>query len=76
MPVPPAASAARLAVLTAEGADRLRGVPTDHLDDIERWFTGFFTPDRLRDLVTDLRTLRDAVHPSAARNTTPLPASA
>ncbi|MFD0372864.1 MarR family winged helix-turn-helix transcriptional regulator [Streptomyces sp. NPDC127114] len=64
------------AVLTAEGSDRLRRVLADHLDEIERWFTGLFTPQRLRDLVTDLRTLRDAVHPNAAKNTAPPPSHA
>lgn len=61
------------AVLTTEGTERLRGVLADHLDDIERWFTGLFTPQGLHDLVTDLRTLRDAVHPNAAKDTAPPP---
>ncbi|MEU9143946.1 MarR family transcriptional regulator [Streptomyces sp. NPDC048349] len=61
------------AVLTPEGADRLRGVLADHLEEIERWFTGLFTPEQLRDLVVGLRTLRDAVHPNAAKNTDPPP---
>lgn len=64
------------AVLTAEGADRLRGALPDHLDEIERWFTGLFTPEQLRDLVTSLRTLRDVVHPNAEVNTAPPPTAA
>ncbi|MFI1172876.1 MarR family winged helix-turn-helix transcriptional regulator [Streptomyces melanogenes] len=63
------------AVLTTEGTDRLRGVLADHLDDIERWFTSLYTPEELNNLVTDLRTLRDAVHPNAAKNTAPPPAT-
>ncbi|OAR24151.1 hypothetical protein A8W25_17025 [Streptomyces sp. ERV7] len=59
------------AVLTADGTDRLRGVLADHLDDIERWFTGLYTAQDLGDLITALRTLRDAVHPNAAKNTAP-----
>ncbi|MER7000438.1 MarR family transcriptional regulator [Streptomyces sp. NPDC000410] len=64
------------AVLTPEGADRLREVLADHLEEIERWFTGLFTPEQLRDLVAGLRTLRDAVHPNAAKNTAPPPTAA
>ncbi|MFI8931576.1 MarR family winged helix-turn-helix transcriptional regulator [Streptomyces sp. NPDC053474] len=64
------------AVLTSEGAERLQGVLGEHLTEIERWFTGLFTPEQLADLVTNLRTLRDAVHPDAAKNTAPPPAEA
>ncbi|WP_030684481.1 MarR family winged helix-turn-helix transcriptional regulator [Streptomyces sp. NRRL B-1347] len=64
------------AVLTPEGAERLRGVLGDHLDGIERWFTGLFTPEQLDDLLAHLRTIRDAVHPDAAKNTAPPPAGA
>ncbi|QCX81443.1 HTH-type transcriptional regulator MhqR [Streptomyces sp. YIM 121038] len=64
------------AVLTPEGAERLHGVLGEHLDGIERWFTGLFTPEQLADLVTNLRTLRDAVHPNAAKHTAPPPAGA
>ncbi|MFD0355016.1 MarR family winged helix-turn-helix transcriptional regulator [Streptomyces sp. NPDC127110] len=61
------------AVLTPEGADRLRGVLADHLAEIELWFTGLFTPEQLANLVAGLRTLRDTVHPNAAKNTAPPP---
>ncbi|MEI5102759.1 MarR family transcriptional regulator [Streptomyces sp. PmtG] len=59
------------AVLTPEGAERLRGMLGDHLNEIERWFTGLFTSQQMNDLVTSLRTLRDAVHPDAVKNTAP-----
>ncbi|MFD9903126.1 MarR family winged helix-turn-helix transcriptional regulator [Streptomyces sp. NPDC059063] len=64
------------AVLTPEGAERLRGVLGDHLDEIERWFTGLFTPEQLGDLLSSLRILRDTVHPDAAKNTAAPPADA
>lgn len=53
------------AVLTPEGEGRLREALADHLEGIERWFTGLYAPRRLRELTADLRTLRDAVHPDA-----------
>ncbi|MET9607327.1 MarR family transcriptional regulator [Streptomyces sp. NPDC006512] len=64
------------AVLTPEGEGRLRGVLSDHLEEIEYWFTGLFTSEQLDELVARLRTLRDAVHPNAATNTAPPPTAA
>ncbi|MFI0976240.1 MarR family winged helix-turn-helix transcriptional regulator [Streptomyces sp. NPDC021093] len=55
-----------LALLSPEGADRLRQVLPDHLEAIEHWFTGRLAAEQLDALIAGLRTLRDAVHPDAA----------
>lgn len=57
------------AVLTPDGAERLRDVLPDYLDALERWFTGLLTPAQLDALVTGLRIVRDAVNPDATAHT-------
>ncbi|WP_436776350.1 MarR family winged helix-turn-helix transcriptional regulator [Yinghuangia sp. YIM S09857] len=59
------------AVITPEGTERLRAVLVDHLESVEHWFTGLFTPEQLDALMTALRTVRDAVHPDATKDTAP-----
>ncbi|MFC9969462.1 MarR family winged helix-turn-helix transcriptional regulator [Spirillospora sp. NPDC127200] len=54
------------AVLTDEGAQRLREALPDYLDVIEQWFTGLLTPEQLEGVLAGLRIIRDAVHPEAA----------
>ncbi|MFF3762417.1 MarR family winged helix-turn-helix transcriptional regulator [Streptomyces sp. NPDC002185] len=57
------------AALTPEGGARLDAVLPGHVEDIENWFTGLFTPAQLTDLTARLQTLRDTVHPNAAKDT-------
>ncbi|GLX01360.1 MarR family transcriptional regulator [Microtetraspora sp. NBRC 16547] len=61
---------ASYAVLTDEGRDRLLSVLPQHLDDIERWFTGLLTPGQLTDFLTTLRLIRDVVRPCATAGVT------
>lgn len=53
------------AVLTGEGGRLLAGVLSGHLGDIDRWFTGLLSPDRLEAFLSALRILRDEVRPGA-----------
>ncbi|WP_326686932.1 MULTISPECIES: MarR family transcriptional regulator [unclassified Streptomyces] len=57
------------AVLTDEGAARLDHILPEHLETIERCFTGLLTPGQLSDFTETLRLIRDAVHPDAGRHT-------
>ncbi|RBQ21277.1 MarR family transcriptional regulator [Spongiactinospora rosea] len=56
---------ASYAALTGAGADALAKVLPQHLDDIERWFTGLLTPEQLDGLLAALRVIRDVVRPCA-----------
>jgi MarR family transcriptional regulator, 2-MHQ and catechol-resistance regulon repressor len=53
------------AVITDAGLTRLAEVLPAHLDLIERWFTGLLSEEQLAALLDALRTVRDAVRPSA-----------
>lgn len=54
-----------LAVLTEQGAARVRTMLPGLLDSIERWLTGPLTAGQLHDLLSGLRAVRDAVRPGA-----------
>ncbi|MFI0424312.1 MarR family winged helix-turn-helix transcriptional regulator [Spongiactinospora sp. 9N601] len=56
---------ASYAALTGAGADRLAKVLPQHLDDIDRWFTGLLSPEELDGLLSALRVIRDVVRPCA-----------
>jgi MarR family transcriptional regulator, 2-MHQ and catechol-resistance regulon repressor len=51
--------------ITKAGLARLNEVLPGHLELIERWFTSQLTPTELESLLASLRTVRDAVRPSA-----------
>lgn len=53
------------AVITESGLARLRQVLPEHLDLIERWFTGVLNPAQLEATLDGLRRVRDAVRPDA-----------
>ncbi|HWH01503.1 MAG TPA: MarR family transcriptional regulator [Pilimelia sp.] len=52
-------------VVTAAGMARLNETLPGHLALIEKWFTGLLAGDQLTNLLTGLRTIRDAVAPDA-----------
>jgi MarR family transcriptional regulator, 2-MHQ and catechol-resistance regulon repressor len=52
-------------VITRSGQQKLDAALPDHVKLIEEWFTGLLTPRALDDLLSGLRTLRDAVRPGA-----------
>lgn len=56
------------AVLTAAGATRVARVLPAYLDAVEQWFTGVLTPEQLDGMIESLRTIRDAVIPTAVAN--------
>jgi MarR family transcriptional regulator, 2-MHQ and catechol-resistance regulon repressor len=53
------------AVITEAGRCRLDAVLPDHLDLIDRWFTGLLPPEQMATLLSGLRVIRDAVRPGA-----------
>lgn len=53
------------AVITETGVARLVAVLPQHLEDVERWFTGLLSPEQLDALLHALRTIRDVVRPCA-----------
>jgi MarR family transcriptional regulator, 2-MHQ and catechol-resistance regulon repressor len=53
------------AVITGAGLAKVEAILPGHLKVIEEWFTGQLTAPQLDNLLTALRTLRDAVHPCA-----------
>jgi len=53
------------AAITRAGLARLDAVLPGHLDLVELWFTGRLSPAHLDDLLSHLRTLRDAIRPEA-----------
>ncbi|MEU6407627.1 MarR family winged helix-turn-helix transcriptional regulator [Microbispora sp. NPDC046933] len=56
---------ASYAVLSEVGAERLRTVLPQHVEDIETWFTGLLTENQLADFLKALRVIRDVVRPCA-----------
>ncbi|XVQ86177.1 MarR family winged helix-turn-helix transcriptional regulator [Microbispora siamensis] len=56
---------ASYAVLSEAGAERLRAVLPQHIEDIETWFTGLLTENQLADFLKALRVIRDVVRPCA-----------
>ncbi|MEV4456976.1 MarR family transcriptional regulator [Microbispora sp. NPDC049633] len=56
---------ASYAVLSTAGAERLRMVLPQHVEDIETWFTGLLTDNQLADFLEALRVIRDVVRPCA-----------
>lgn len=52
-------------VLTAAGAERLKRVLPQHLQDIEDLFTGLLSPDELEAFLGTLRKIRTIVRPCA-----------
>ncbi|WP_169984048.1 MarR family winged helix-turn-helix transcriptional regulator [Microbispora sp. H10836] len=56
---------ASYAVLSTAGAERLRTVLPQHVEDIETWFTGLLTENQLADFLEALRVIRDVVRPCA-----------
>lgn len=61
--------------LTEAGSSRVNAVLGPHLDDIERWYTGRLSDDKLAALTEALRIIRDAVHPEAVAGSHELLAS-
>jgi DNA-binding MarR family transcriptional regulator len=58
------------AVLTPEGAQRLRQVLPGYLAAVDQWLTGLLTPEQLEALTTALRIVRDATNPQATAHST------
>ncbi len=56
---------ASYAALTEAGAARLQRLLPQHLEDIETWFTGLFSPEQLDRFLAALRVIRDVVRPGA-----------
>ncbi|MBO4273933.1 MarR family winged helix-turn-helix transcriptional regulator [Microbispora triticiradicis] len=56
---------ASYAVLSEAGAERLRTVLPEHIKDIETWFTGLLSDERLAEFLGTLRVIRDVVRPCA-----------
>jgi DNA-binding MarR family transcriptional regulator len=52
-------------VLTVAGQTRLDQVLPGHIALIEQWFTGLLPGGRLEEMLSALRTIRDAVRPEA-----------
>lgn len=57
--------------MTDSGIERIAGVITGHLEDVDRWFTGLLSPEQLGALIDALRVVRDAVRPEAVAGSTP-----
>ena len=53
------------AVLTEPGRRLVSGLVQEHLQDIDRWFTGLLTPVQLDAFLAALRIIRDEVRPGA-----------
>jgi MarR family transcriptional regulator, 2-MHQ and catechol-resistance regulon repressor len=53
------------AVITTTGLAKLNEVLPEHLELIERWFTGLLTEPQLAAMLDGLRTVRDAIRPGA-----------
>jgi DNA-binding MarR family transcriptional regulator len=53
------------AVITEAGQDVLAGVVRQHVEDVERWFTGLLAGPQLDALLAALRIIRDEVRPGA-----------
>lgn len=57
------------AAVTPAGLVKLHGILPGHLELIDRWFVGQFSPQQLDELLSALRVLRDAVNPCATAGT-------
>ncbi|GAA0808387.1 MarR family winged helix-turn-helix transcriptional regulator [Spirilliplanes yamanashiensis] len=57
------------ATVTEAGLAKLNEILPGHLDLIDRWFVGQFSPEQLDELLSALRVLRDAVNPCATVGT-------
>ncbi|AEV81050.2 ykoM-like uncharacterized HTH-type transcriptional regulator [Actinoplanes sp. SE50/110] len=53
------------AVITDAGQERLAQVLPGHLELVQRWYVGLLPPEHFTGLLDSLRTIRDAVNPSA-----------
>jgi DNA-binding MarR family transcriptional regulator len=53
------------AVITAAGQRLIGEIVTEHVQDIDRWFTGLLTPAQRDALMEALRIVRDEVRPGA-----------
>lgn len=53
------------ATITETGSARLEAATRDHLDDIDRWYTGLLSDDQLAGLTDALRVIRDSVRPES-----------
>ncbi|WP_053203659.1 MarR family winged helix-turn-helix transcriptional regulator [Jiangella muralis] len=53
------------AVLTDTGLERVTAAVADHIEDVDRWYTGLLTPEQLEALTEALRIVRDTVRPEA-----------
>ena len=53
------------AVLTDDGLERVTAAVADHIEDVDRWYTGLLTPEQLTALTDALRIVRDTVRPEA-----------
>lgn len=53
------------AQISATGITKVSDATSEHLDDVENWFTGRLSADQLDALTTALRAVRDAVRPDA-----------
>ncbi|MEV5413602.1 MarR family transcriptional regulator [Thermopolyspora sp. NPDC052614] len=66
---------ASYAVITDAGMARLDQVLPQHLEDIEKWFTGLLDPDQLDAMLDALRIIRDTVRPCATAGVEPIEAT-
>lgn len=57
------------AQISGSGRTKVSGAAAQHLEDVEKWFTGQLTPEQLTALTDALRLVRDAVRPDAIAGT-------
>ena len=57
------------AVITEAGLARLNEVLPGHLELVQKWFIDQLTPTQLDQMMSSLRTIRDAVNPCATAGT-------
>jgi MarR family 2-MHQ and catechol resistance regulon transcriptional repressor len=53
------------AEITPLGLEKVTAAAADHIEDIERWYTGLLTREQLAGLTGALRIVRDRVRPEA-----------
>jgi MarR family 2-MHQ and catechol resistance regulon transcriptional repressor len=58
------------AVITEAGLARLDEILPGHLELVQRWFIDQLSPAELEQMLTSLRTIRDAVNPCATAGST------
>jgi MarR family 2-MHQ and catechol resistance regulon transcriptional repressor len=63
------------AVITEAGLDRLDEILPEHLELIQEWFISQLSPEQLADMLSSLRTIRDAVNPCATAGSDETPDS-